>query len=249
MTRFHRGKLMTLARIFLFSAIVLASTSLFAKDLKGKTVDSGSFGIFQKGKRIATETFQIRQTPELSIATSEFKADGGGFKARQNAELQIAANGNLRRYEWREASPGKAQLIVEPADQFLVEHIIPNPPEKPQEQPFLLPISTMVLDDYFFSQREVLLWRYLAQTCGGAVGPGCKPPKTQFGVVVPRQRASFSVTLEYSGKEPVVLRGVKRDLGRFNLVSDGEQWALYVDDNLKLVGIVIASEDTEVVRD
>lgn len=248
MKRFLRCK-SAIIGLFVACCTFMAGTSLFAKDTKGQTVDSGVFGVFIKGTRIATETFQIRQTPEVSIATSEFKTEGSGPKTTQRAELQINSDGNLRRYEWREINPGKAQQIVEPKDEFIVEHIIPNSPEKPQEQPFMLPPSTMILDDYFFSQREVLLWRYLAQSCGALAGPDCKPPKTQFGIVIPRQRASSTVSVEYIGKETVTVRGMPRQLGRFNLTSDGDQWALYIDDNLKLVRIVIASEDTEVVRE
>ncbi len=219
------------------------------KSEKPQVVDSGSFGVFVNGRRVATEKFEIRQTGDASIATSEFKADDASGKVSQKAELQIASNGDLRRYTWHELDPGKAQEVVEPADQFLIEHIIPNPPDKPQDHPFLLPISTAVLDDYFFSHREILAWRYLAQACGGTMASGCKMTKTQFGVVIPRQRTSATVSIEYAGKENVLVRGVTRELDRFNLTTEGDQWALYLDENLKLLRIFIQSENTEVLRD
>ncbi|HYH00687.1 MAG TPA: hypothetical protein VD837_16260 [Terriglobales bacterium] len=239
------GRLTLLAAVCLSLSMVATAK----KPEKARVVDSGSFGIFVNGRRVATEKFQIEQRSDASVATSEFKAEDSSGKMAQKAELQIASNGDLRRYTWRELDPGKAQEIVEPADQFLVEHIIPNPPDKPQDHPFLLPISTMVLDDYFFSHRQILAWRYLAQACGGTSAAGCKMTKTQFGVIIPRQRSSALVTLEYAGKENVTLRGVNRELDRFNLTAEGEQWALYLDENLKVLRISIPAENTEVLRD
>lgn len=229
---------------------LLIMPSAFAKKAdKPHVVDSGSFGVFINGKRVATEKFQIEQRGEDSVASSEFKAEDTSGKAIQKAELQMASNGDLRRYTWRELDPGKAQQVVEPSDQFLIEHITPNPPDKPQDHPFLLPISTMVLDDYFFSHREILAWRYLAQACGGTISSGCKMTKTQFGVIIPRQRTSVMVSIEYAGKENVTLRGAARELDRFNLTTEGDEWALYLDENLKVLRIFIPSENTEVVRD
>lgn len=227
----------------------LCSPLLAGKKNDKTTIDSGSFGVFINGKRVATETFNIHQQGELSTATSEFKAEDGSSKVQQKAELQLSSNGDLRRYVWREVSPGKAQEIVEPSEQFLVEHVIPNAPEKPSEHPFILPASTLVLDDYFFSHRQIMTWRYLAQSCGGTISADCKLPKAQFGVIIPRQRLSSMVTLEYAGKEKVRVHDVERELHRFNLTSEADQWSLYLDERFKIVRIVIASENTEVVRD
>ncbi len=246
-----------MTRRFLVSALspVLVAVSILfttspasaGKKNEKAVVDSGSFGVFINGKRVATETFSIRQDTDSSTTVSEFKAEDGSSK--QKAELQLSSSGDLQRYTWRELSPGKAQEIVEPADQFLVEHITPNPPEKPSEQPFLLPASTLVLDDYFFSHRQILAWRYLAQSCGGTIAPNCKLPKADFGVVVPRQRLSSMVSMTYAGKETARVHNAERQLHRFDLSSEGQQWALYLDDQLRVVRIVISSENTEVVRD
>jgi hypothetical protein len=56
-------------------------------------VDSGSFGVFLNGQRIATETFSIQQSATGSIATSEFKTEAGADKSVQSSELQLTANG------------------------------------------------------------------------------------------------------------------------------------------------------------
>lgn len=216
----------------------------------GKLVDSGSFGVYVNGKRIATETFQIEQMADTSVLRSEFKADNAGTPAVQNSELVLAANGDLRHYGWNELSPSKAQSTVDPQDQFLVQHIVAGPTDKPIDQPYILPTSTVVLDDYFFSQRELLAWRYLGANCRPEAGGGsCKLGRAQFGVMIPRQRTSILVNMEYIGRETINVHGHKRELNRFNLQSEGIDWGLWLDDNYKLIRIYIAADATEVVRD
>ncbi len=214
-----------------------------------KIVDSGSFGIFVNGQRVATETFKIEQGESGSIVSSEFKTDGGKENARQTAELRMDPNGDLRKYSWREESPGKGQTTVEPAGEFVIERIVPDAPEKPVEVPLLVSISSSVLDDYFFSQREVLIWRYMAQNCGATIHSECSMPKVPFGVLVPRQRTTASASVEYRGKEKVVVKGSETTLDRFNLNVEGDEWAVYLDENFKMLKIVIPAEKTEVVRD
>jgi hypothetical protein len=236
--------------------IVLAAAVLpaHAEDRKAptpaKTVDSGSFGIFVGGKRVATETFTIEQFGDASITKSEFKAEAGETKAVQTSELQLGGAGDVRRYSWNELSPGKAQSTVEPRDQLLVQRLVTGPNEKPIEQPYLLSVSTSILDDYFFAHRELLAWRYLGGGCRPAPGQTqCKLSRTQFPALIPRQRTSVLVSMEYVGPETVNVRGAQRLLSRFNLQGDGVDWALWLDENYKLVRISIAVDKTEVVRD
>lgn len=216
---------------------------------QNKIVDSGSFGIFVNGNRIATETFKIEQSESASVVSSEFKTDVGVEKVRQTAELRMAPNGNLRQYDWREYSPGKGQMTVEPSGEFLMERIVPELPEKPSAVPLLVSLSTAVLDDYFFSHREVLIWRYMAQNCGATIQAECTMPKAQFGVLVPRQHTTASASLEYRGKEKVMVKGAEKTLDHFSINLEGDEWAVYLDENLKVVKIVIPADKTEVVRD
>jgi hypothetical protein len=215
---------------------------------KTKTVDAGTFTVVVNGQQVATETFRIEQGASASTVTSEFKSETGQ-KSAQKAVLQITPAGDLRQYEWQELSPDKAQITVEPSDGIILEHITPAPPAHPIQQPFVLPPSTMILDDYFFSQREVLLWRYLAQSCTNGKLEGCRPQRLQFGILAPQQHAVLMVTLEYAGPETVNVAGNQRTLNRFNLQTEQDPpWALYVDSDVKLVRIVIPSEKTVVER-
>ncbi len=242
------------------AALVLAAPGMGAADKKdkpkkaGEIVDSGSFGVFVGGKRVATEKFQIEKREDGNVSSSELTVDDGNQKFSQTSQLELAPNGDLQRYSWKEQSPGKGEATVEPKDTskdtFLMETITPNPAEKATEIPFFTPRSTAILDDNFFTHRELLVWRYMGAGCRLGLGQtNCRPPKMTFGVIVPRQGVFITVSLEYLGREKVKVGEAERELNRFNLTGDGIAWALWLDDQQKLVRILIPAENTEVVRD
>src|SRR5205807_6724149 len=87
------------------------------KEPVGQMVDSGSFGVFMNGKRVATETFSIQQSGGASTTSAQVKEEGGSG-ASQSSELQITSAGAVIRYEWRELSPGKSALVIVPNNEF-----------------------------------------------------------------------------------------------------------------------------------
>ncbi len=218
--------------------------------MQQRTVDSGSFGIFVSGKRIGTETFRIEQGPDVSVASSQIKVDDGSTKAEQNSEMRVAPDGSLRLYSWHSTVPLKEESIVEPKDEFLVEHIT-FADQKKQTVPYVLPLSTVILDDNFFSHREILFWRYLATGCVPQNGQlRCSP--TQFGTLVPHQHLSGNATLELMGREKIVVRGVERELNKAKLTADGVQWLLWVTDegdSYKVIKMTVAANNVEIIRD
>jgi hypothetical protein len=239
-----------------FAALLAATTlgSIFARSYKGSSegqlVDSGAFGIFRQGRRVGTETFTIHQGTDVSVTSAELKIEDGNERASQSSELRVTTNGELRHYEWKELSPEKAQATVDYNDQFLVEHITP-PGSKPQERAFLLPPSTVILDD-FFTHREVLLWRYLASFCGAAIkAQGCNLQPGKFGVFIPHQQISTTVGLKYEGKDKVMFHGAERELDHFTLQSEDVVWNLWVESAypFKLLRILVPVENVEVLRD
>ena len=237
------------------AVLALAVPAMFAgkkdkPEKAGEVVDSGSFGVFVGGKRVATEKFQIEKREDGNVSSSELTVDVGSQKASQTSELRLASNGDLQSYSWKEQSPGKGEITVEPKDNFLMEHITPNPGDRVQEMPFFSPHSTAILDDNFFTHRELLAWRYLGAGCRLGLGQtACRPPKMTFGVINPRQASFVTVSMEYRGRETVKVGGVDRELNRFDLLGEGMSWALWLDDQQRLVRILIPSDDTEVVRD
>jgi hypothetical protein len=200
---------------------------------------------------VATETFSVHQSSTGSSIVSEFKSEAGADKAEQKSEWQMSPNGDLRKYEWKEVSPGQSQAVVVPNQEFLTERFRASPQDKELEQPFMLPASSSLLDDYFFVQREVLVWKYLASSCKQDKGALQCPLKqrVQFGALNPHSRSSISVTLEFAGREKVTIRGAEVELNRLDLKGESGTWTLWVDDQYKLQRILIQDGNTEVVRD
>ncbi len=228
--------------------LVVASLPAWSanKKVSANMVDSGTFGVYVNGKRVASEKFEISQNAGMSLVKAELKLEGSSNP--QYAELQLAANGDLQHYQWSEKDQGTA--IVEPKDEFLIEHVTLSQNSKKAEQPFMLPTSTLILDDYFFSQRQLLLWRYLATQCTPSPdNKGCQLTPSQFGVIVPRQQTSTQVTVQYTGQQKVAIKGTDQDLSRFEIHSEGSDWIVWMDQGYKIQKIAIEAEHTEIYRD
>jgi len=243
-------------------AIALVSTAAtFAAGDKGgekkdkpkpaapQMVDSGSFGVFIKGQRVITETFNIQQESDHSTIKSQLRETAGATPTDQKSDLEITSSGALVRYEWSQATGSSLQVV--PKDEFLIEKITATPTAKAAEQPFLMPNTSTILDNNFFIHREVMAWRYLATApCNGDAG-NRKCQAEEYGVLVPQDRTSLRVRMELAGKEKVTIHGSQRELLRLNLRGEGFDWALYLDDHdqYKLMRVAIPADNTEVVRD
>jgi hypothetical protein len=240
---------LALGTVLLLAASALARPAKNGSKDASHVVDSGTFGVFVNGQRVATETFSIEQDATGSVVTSQFKSAPGVDDASQSSELQLASNSSLVKYEWKELSPDRVEAVVAPDGNFLMERTNAPGQKKPQEQPFLLPPSTVILDDYFFVDREILAWKYLATSCrrdnGQLQCPVNRP--TQFGALNPHSRSSMMVSVEFAKREAVTIGGKQRELNRFTLRNEGDEWSLWLDDQFKLIRI--DAGNTQVVRD
>lgn len=248
------------------SMTLLPSSFLAAKQKEqkaadGKVWDSGSFGVFVNGKRVGTEKFKIQQHGDSSVTTSELKMQQGTYKASQKAEMQLARNGDLESYTWESTQPKKEECRVDTKDQLLIEHITPAD-QKPLDIQHLLPASTAILDDNFFSQREVLLWHYLAACSKVSNQLACKP--ASIPVLIPQQHISVDATLKLLGHEEITAHGVVSQLNKVELTLHSPQqvvwmndkskdselsWVLWVDENYRIVKITVNNSNVEIVRD
>jgi len=234
------------------SLILLSVTGLAADKAAQKNVDSGSFGVYMGGRRIATETFTIHQDSSGSEIKSEFKTENTSDNADQSCDLQLAGNGDIKKYEWKELSPGQSQATVVPNDNFIIMRSSQNQQQKkPAEEPFMLGPSINILDDYFFVQREVLIWKFLATSCKQEAGQVKCPEKqrTQMGVFNPHAHSSMQLSVEFDGRSKISIHGTERELNAFTLKSDAGDWNLWLDDQFKLIRIVVPGDNTEVLRD
>lgn len=233
-----------------FAAFTNANAADKKNPTKTQNVDSGTFGIFVKGQRVASETFSIQQENDASVIKSQLKELIGSDPASQKSQLEINAAGALLSYEWSQSAGGS--LSVFPDNEFLKERITPSAGAKTAEQAFLMPNTSAILDNNFFVHREILVWRFLAADCKPESGAlKCQQDPGEFGVLVPQDRTSLHVRLELIGKEKVTIRGAERELLRLNLKGENFEWQLWVDDKdqFKLIRASIPADNTEVVRD
>jgi hypothetical protein len=220
------------------------------KPKSSQIIDSGSYSVIVKGQRVVTETFTVQQENGNSVIKAQLKQTAGTSNIEQKSSLEMNGTGELIRYEWSQAGGGS--LVVVPNNDFLLERITPAGASKAAEQAFLMPSTSMILDNNFFIQREVLAWKYLAADCKKENGDlKCQKGPVDFGTLVPQDRTSMHIRMELVGKEKVTVSGVDRQLLRLNLTGDGFEWALWVDDQdqFKLMRVAIPADNTEVVRD
>jgi hypothetical protein len=230
-------------------AVVLCAGEKKEKPKPPTAVDSGSFGVFVRGQRVVTETFSVQQENGVSTVKAKLKETSSPGSSGQRSELEMTDSGELLRYEW---SDGSSSLEVTPDNEFLREKITTAASSKAAEKPFLMPSKTAILDNNFFVHREVLAWRYLAADCQTESGTlKCKQGPVEFGVLVPQDQTSMPVRMELVGREKVTIRGTERELLRLNLKGETFSWTLWVDDKdqFKLMRVLIADDNTEVVRD
>jgi hypothetical protein len=239
--------------LFVLGALILLTAAAPAASNPGSKnatmVDEGTFGIFQAGQRVATETFSVRQFPDHSVTSSHLhtEAAAGSAAFEQTAELTLLANGNLVRYEWKQLAPAHNTLTVDSNDSFLVMHSVTD--GKAAERSFFLTSDVFVLDDLFFVAREVLLWRYLGSSCQpNPNGDGCTLVKGRFPILIPRRQASAQVFIEFKGYDDTPLNGRPQHLRHFVLQSEGPDWHFWMDSNYKLLRISIPENNTEVLR-
>ncbi len=250
-----RRRAFVLGLVLCGAGCIAASAAPMAKEKghEGKSIDSGSFGVFQNGHRVGTETFSIYETGSGSVIESEFKTENAPVEAVQTSVLQLTVKGDVRRYEWKEVSPGNAESVVVPNDDFLNQKWRTGPQEKEHDKPYLLPLSTSILDDYFFIHREVLAWKFLGLACKQDKGQLQCPLKqrTQFGTMNPHQQSSAPLAAEFLGREKVNMKGGQQDLIKLELKNDAGTWELWLDDHdqFKVMRMSVVGDNTDVVRD
>jgi len=161
--------------------------------------------------------------------------------------MTLLPDGSLSRYEWKQITPVRSSAVVEAKDQFLTMRVTAE--GKTTEQAYFLSQTAFVLDDYFFSTREVLLWRYLASSCKPRpAGEECELQRSRFAVLIPRRRTSSQVFIEFKGYETMPLNGRPQRLRHFLMQTEGPDWHMWLDSDQKLVRISIPDTNTEILR-
>lgn len=233
--------------LVVLACVAAAMAAPKPKNEPGRVIDAGTFTVVVNGKKVGTETFKIEQRGNDSFTTSQVKVTEGD-RAEQSSELQMNSAGELVHYAWKEISPGKAQSTIDVTQGALMQRIVMPNGKKPVELPHMAPPSTFILDDNFFTHRELLTWRYLAGCTVSGDKRSCPPMK--LGVLIPAQHIMAVINLEMVGSEKVSINGVERELTHIKLMADDVEWGIWVDpaDSFKIIRITIPVNKTEVVR-
>lgn len=247
----HRS-LSAYALLFLL-ATSAASDSQSKKVTPGPatTVDSGTFSILVNGRRAAAENFKIEQSNVGNTISSELKYGAGGQEITQTAQMDFALNGDLKRYSWKENSASKGSVTVEPqSDGYLLTRTQDASMTEPKDSQHPLAPSTAILDDNLYSQLQVIVWKYLAISCGAnTTGSGCATAPYKMPVFNPHIRESTLVTLTYKGAMKMKLNGVQGEYHLLEMEAENGKWQIYLNHDKKLVRVLIPSENIEVLRD
>src|SRR3989442_3264734 len=83
--------------LLLFIALAAAAPAK-EKEPAGQKVDNGSFGVFVKGRRGATETFSIVPSNKGSVGNFHFQTEPGTDPAAPSSPIGLAGKSALRRY-------------------------------------------------------------------------------------------------------------------------------------------------------
>jgi hypothetical protein len=242
----------TLRTLLFTTVMLLVSTAIAENSGPATVVDTGSFSIMVKGQRVATETFKMEQKNGSNLVVSQLRLEDPKVKAVQSAEMEITPTGSLRRYTWKELSPGKAQIVVEPQDEaFLTVRVSETDTQPAKDLSRPLSPFTNILDDNFFSQLQVLTWKYMAMGCKvDAVGNSqCSWGDQRMQVLNPHQQQSLVVTISYLGEQKMRLQDQDKSYNAFRLKGENGEWMLWVDDKNRLVRVLIAADGIEVLRD
>jgi len=233
-------------------AIGLILMSAWAADApKPQVLDSGSFGIMVNGRRVAAETFKMEQSTTLTIS-SELKMADQSTKAVQTAQMEIAQDGSLKHYVWKEMSPGKAQLTLEPdSNTFLILRVDGGQGSTPKDTTHPLSPTTPVIDDNFFSHLQVAMWRYLASICHPSPkgGSECTYSEQKMPILNPHQQQSMVGSFSYLGVQRMRYKGTDNEYRAFKFQTENGDWLLWMDDQNHLIRVLISAEATEVLRD
>jgi hypothetical protein len=220
-------------------------------------VDAGTFSILVSGHRVATEIFHIDQVPGSATIYSNLQYSDANNKAEQTSVMELGRNGQLKRYTWKEVTPSKSMIVVEPEDQnFLSLKYTENGEDITKAKDASRPLSpnTVILDDNIFVHIEVLAWRHMASICKlDEKGMNqCKGDAQQYPVLVPHQQFSAIVTIQLTGKSKFKWKGIDRNCKTLKLVTESGEWTIWLledqKDNMKMLRVT-TPEGLEVLRD
>jgi len=219
-----------------------------------KTVDASSFSILVNGRQVAREIFHIESHSGEALIHSELHYANGDTKAEQTADLQLGANGTLKKYMWKESLPGNSMVAVDPVnDNFLTLRYVENGTDMTKAKDLTQPLGTdtNILDDNFFSHIEVLAWKYLASACkpNEKGVTQCKADAIRYPILIPHQQTSFIMSVQLTGQAKCKWKSADHDCTSLKLTTESGEWTVFLDSADYKMLRVLTPDGLEVVRE
>jgi hypothetical protein len=229
------------------TVILLSALAIAADQKGGTTVDSGSFVVMVGGKRVAKENFTMQQGANGNSVVSTLEFDNGTAKAQQQADLEVGSNGALHKYTWQELKPGKAKVVTEPQDTFIVVHQKMSETDTGKDITHPLDASTTsIVDENFYSHVQVLIWRYMAMNCDAKMQ--CKFEEQKLPVFVPHEDMTQVFTLSYAGDQAILVKKSMMKANKFQVKTEVGEMTVWMD-GVKMVKLSLPGSNVEVVRE
>jgi len=209
--------------------------------LPSVSADRGEFVISMEGRKVGTESFEIRPSADgvEATATIHYRLRQEGKTAEYTTSPRLVLTPGLiaQTYSWAQKGPQSSSLEVDfrtsPAK--VLYHTLDGASD---QREFQLLKDVVVIDNNVFHHFQLLVDRY-RMTDGG---------KQTFAAFVPQDASPGQVTIEDTGKEQAKTLGRHGNLDHLLVTTDLMQIDLWVDEQSRVQRVAIPSAKIEAVR-
>lgn len=197
----------------------------------------GKLQIFQQGKLIGTESYQINTTGTEVEAQGETELKVGDQQVSQSCTLLLNGDLSPRRYEWKLQKPWENRLRIEfQGPQARITFLRPD--GKEEEQIYDFETERVAVLDVNVFHHFLLLTRLYDFERGGAQSiPVFIPQAVQPGVV----------TVELEGVDRMTVAGKEEPVRRLSIATEDNNLLLWVSEAGGFVRLEVPQAKVEVL--
>lgn len=190
----------------------------------------GVLRIEMEGRLVGTERYQLVRTSSTIRAKAEIELEIAGETVRQNTDLVLSPNYELRSYQWRLVEPQKKTIRIEMAEGG-ARVTFPRPEDgKEEEQQFTFGTDRVALLDINVFHHFLVLARLYDVNRGG--------PQA-IKVFIPQSVQPGEVIVEAKGVETMRVGGNKVSARRLEVTTGDNQVLLWISDKRGLVRLQV----------
>lgn len=203
--------------------------------------DRGVFVISLAGKRIGTETFEIRATSNGIEAEGKIEMrvqqEGKTFEFRTSSKLVLDSALQPLTYSWSQKGAQSSQLEIDfQAPPAKVRYKTVTGEEEARD--FELPKDVVVLDDNVFHHYQLIVLKYLRN--GSA--------KQTLPAFVPQEALPGTLVVQDAGPDSAEVGGQKQTLRHLVFSTELKQIDVWLGEQGRVQRIYISDAQLEAVR-